>query len=71
MDGNKLIKLRSHLGKGHLNVGRQVLALKKDGGKKKQGKRSLARIPDRGWWHRYTSTKLFWPRQMALWIATS
>ena len=32
-----------------------------------QGKWPLARNPDRSWWHRHTSLKLFWPQPMASW----
>ena len=28
---------------------------------------SLARNPDRSWWHRHTSLELFWPQTLAPW----
>ena len=30
-----------------------------------RGKWHLARNPDRSWWHRHTSLKLFWPQHMS------
>ena len=30
-----------------------------------RGKWPLARNPDRSWWHRHTSLKIFWPQRMA------
>ena len=32
-----------------------------------RGKWPLFRNPDRSWWHRHTSLKLFWPQPMAPW----
>ena len=32
-----------------------------------RGKCPLARNPDRSWWHRHVSLKLFWPQPMAPW----
>ena len=34
-----------------------------------RGKWPLARNPDRSWWPRHTSLKLFWPQPMAPWTA--
>jgi hypothetical protein len=34
-----------------------------------RGKWPLARNPERSWWHRHTSLKLFWLQPMALWRA--
>ena len=33
-----------------------------------RGKWPSTRNPDRSWWHRYTTLKLFWPQPMAPWI---
>ena len=32
-----------------------------------RGKCSLARNPDRSWWHRHTNWKFFWPQPLAPW----
>ena len=32
-----------------------------------RGKWPLARNPNRSWWHRHTSPKLFWPQPLAPW----